>query len=35
MELTRINLGSEPLDILATEFAGLYSGELGRRSIAR
>jgi deoxyribodipyrimidine photo-lyase len=34
MELTRIDLDVEPLDILATEFAGLYSGELGLSSIA-
>ncbi|MEY2698157.1 MAG: hypothetical protein RL720_113 [Actinomycetota bacterium] len=34
MELTRINLDSEPQEIIARDFKGLYSGELGLSSIA-
>ena len=33
MELKTLNLEREPLDLIATEFAGLYSGDLGLSSI--
>ena len=31
---TRIDLAKDPLEILANDFKGLYSGELGLSSIA-